>query len=107
MNRLGAHSDLFVERNDFVFALLGVWSYGRRVRGFIRRNLAFDESTHVDPAATDRMRRVPNAAFAVLGVVSLAVELEGLIAKWASESEELTLRPTEPVHHATPRSLSR
>jgi len=107
MNRLGAHHDLFVERNDFVFALLGVWSYGRHVRGFIRRNLAFDGRTHVDPAAADRMRRVPQSAFAVLGVVSLAARLEGSILAWASESKEPSRSQPEPVNHAVPRSLAR
>jgi hypothetical protein len=107
MNRLGAHHDLFVERNDFVFALLGVWSYGRHVRGFILRNLAFDGRTHADPVAAERMRRVPKAAFAVLGVVSLAAQLDGLIQAWASESKEPSRGRSEPVNQATPRSLAR
>jgi hypothetical protein len=109
MTGLHERKSLFGERNLFVYALLGVIARGRRIRDFVAVQLSGGDASPSVPSPTRReVVPVPDAVYAVLGVVSFIGTIETLLQVWSAEAD--ALRPVAPPrehHPAKPGTLLR
>jgi hypothetical protein len=102
--RLHEHKSRFVERNAFLHASLGLLSVGSRFEAFCE-----ELTRDVEPLPAARPRPAPVEVFLVLGALSLASKLRGVLERFAREGtpavEPRAERATSRLH--VPRRVLR
>lgn len=102
--RLHEHVSRFVERNAFLHAALGMLAVGARFEAFCQ-----ELTGDVKPASVARARAAPAEVYVVLGALSLAGKIRGVLSGFAREArrapEPRSERPARPLH--VPRRVLR